>query len=182
MVTYDTAATQWVISTGSLDLTVGIGDTGFFEIQRLAVPGKDPVNVTGEPESRLAVGHDERWLQDGKDRPVQFVESRSDDYQGGVRLSVVFDDGERGARITRHYVTYPDAPSFVETWTEVARLDADEPIDVSILAAWRVQLASRSVRWLRGLEAPAEQADLSFQRQARDVADGEVLSLQSWGR
>lgn len=64
----------------------------------------------------------------------------------------------------------------------MARLNADAPIDVSVLAAWRIHLATRSVHWLRGLEAPAEEADRSFQRQVRDVGDGEMLSLQSWGR
>ena len=182
VVSYDAAATQWVISTGSLDLTVGIGDTGQFEILHLAVPGHDRVNVPGEPESRLVVGHDERWLQDGKDRPIRFVEARTDDYQGGVRLSVVFDDGEGNARITRHYVAYPDAPSFVEVWSEVERLTSDSPIDVSVLAAWRVQVTTRSLRWLRGLETPLEQPDLSFQRQAREVGDGESFSIDSWGR
>ena len=127
-----------------------------FEIQRLAVAGKDPVNVTGEPESRLALGQQERWLQDGKDRPVRFVEARTDDYNGGVRLSVVFEDGERAARITRHYVAYPNGPSFVETWSEVERLSDDEPVDVSVLGAWRVALGTRSVRWLRGLDAPPD--------------------------
>lgn len=97
MVTYDTGATQWVISTGSLDLTVGFGEAGFFEIQRLAVAGKDPVNVPGEPESRLAIGHDERWLQDGKDRPVRFVASRTDGSRGasGSRWCSKTATGER---------------------------------------------------------------------------------------
>lgn len=182
VVTYDGAATQWVISTGSLDLTVGISDTGTFELQRLAVTGRDSITVAGEPESRLAVGRTEVWLQDGKDRPVQLVDSRTDDYRGGVRLSIVFEDGERGARITRHYVTYPDAPDFVEVWSEVERLNPDEPIDVSVLAPWRVQLGTRSLRWMRGLESPSSQSDLSFQRQAREVGDGESFSLYSWGR
>lgn len=181
-VTYDAAQTQWSISTGALDLTVGLGSDGILAIQHLALPGKDPLDVGQEPESRLAVGGEERWLQDGKDRPISFVEARTDDYRGGARLSLVFVDGERGARITRHYVTYPDAPSFVELWSEVERLAADEPIDVSVLAPWRVQLRARGVRWMRGLDAPADHPDISFQRQARDVGDGEAFSLASWGR
>ena len=179
-VAHDADQAQWTISTGTLDVTVGIGESGAFEIQRLAVAGKDPVNTAGEAESRLVVGHHEHWLEDGTDRSIGFVEAQTDDYNGGVRLSVVFDDTEGALRVTRHYVAYPGAPSLIETWSVVERM-GEKAVAVSALGAWRVALGTRSVRWLRGLEAPADE-DTDFQRQAREMGDGESLSLHSGGR
>lgn len=169
----------WTIGAAGRPLAVGFARDGALVI---GAPGEAAAGALAAdvPDAPIVIDGQEVVLGDREDEGVHFAGDRIEDYRGGVRLSLVFNVPGVQARVLRHFVAYPGAP-VIEAWFEVERLDADVPIEVSSIAAWRLGALGRDVHWRRGL-LMGQDPDLAFAGQMRTLSDGESLTFGSAGR
>ena len=179
VVRHDARADNWLVGSSESPLTVGFARDGVLVLQGVGLPDADGA-IVPVADAPLVIDGKEVVLGDLAKQGVRFTGDTSDDYRGGVRLTLRFDAVQARAHVERHFVAYPGS-AVVETWTEVRRLEADVPISVRGLAAWRVGVAGREVRWRRGL-LMNEALDVAFGDESRMLGEGESLSFGGAGR
>jgi hypothetical protein len=74
---------------------------------------------------------------------------RVEEYLGGVRLMLVFDDLTAGLRVTRSYVCYPQAPA-IETWSTFEAIDSTSGIPISDIGIWQLTVPIQVAHWVSG--------------------------------
>jgi alpha-galactosidase len=136
--------------------------------------------VEGVTDAPVVIEGQQIVLGDREDEGVFFAGARSEEYRGGIRLSLVFNLPELNARVLRNFAAYPGTP-VVESWFEVERLDGDQPVEASSLAAWRVGVNGRDLRWRHGLEMGGD-PDVAFREEVRTLGEGEVVEIGSPAR
>ena len=178
-VKHDARTDSWLIGSSEAPLNVGFARDGTLVLQGLGLADAEGV-IVPVADAPIVIDGNEVVLGDLAKQGVRFTGDSSEDYRGGVRLTLRFDAVQARARVERFFVAYPGSP-IVETWTEVRRLDAGVPISVRGIAAWRVGVAGREVRWRRGL-LMNDASDVAFADEARMVGEGESLSFGAAGR
>lgn len=170
---------SWSIGAAGSPLALGFARDGALVIRGFGAEGANAF-AADVPDASIVIDGQEVTLGDREDEGVHFAGDRLEDYRGGVRLTLTFNVPDAGARVLRHFVAYPSVP-VIETWFEVDRLDGDVPVAASGIAAWRVGVLGRDLRWRRGL-LMNDDPDLSFGEQVETMSDGEAMSFGSDGR
>ena len=101
------------------------------------------------------------------------------EWWGGVRLDVVYRIASASLEVTRSYACYPGS-SVIETWTTF-RADGTRAATLSGLNSFTFALGNGTVRWLKGLQVPAEEGG-PFTLSKRDLDDGQTLEIGSDSR
>ena len=97
----------------------------------------------------------------------------------GVELLVRYRADDVHAEIVRHYACYAGAP-VIETWITYTPLDG-RTIEVANLSAFDLTVRLGTVRWVTGLQTPAENGG-TFTLTTTDLDDGQSMALGSSGR
>jgi hypothetical protein len=179
IVTRGAGGDQWSIGAAGAPLDLGFARDGTLVIRGFGTRGASALTAD-VADAAIVLNGESVALGDRPKDGVFFAGDRSEDYRGGVRLSLYFNVPGINARISRNFVAHPGTP-VVEAWFEVERLDGEVPVEAASMAAWRVGANGRELRWRRGLMM-GEDPDLAFREQSRSLEEGDVLELGSTGR
>ena len=178
-ITKDARTDTWTIGSGDTPLAVGFSREGSLVLR--GIDGGSGALLSDVEDATIVLNGREVVLGDREDEGVHFAGDRAEEYRNGLRLTLSFNVPDEGARVDRHFVTYPGS-SVIETWFEVDRLSADVPVEVEGLSAWRTGVAGRTVHWLRGLELQASARDLAFDDGGQALSEGESVTIGAAGR
>jgi len=124
-----------------------------------------------EPDTYVVV--DGRRLEIGSGE-TEFLEATTEEHWGGVQLNLMYrrDDLE----VVRSYAVYPGSP-VIETWTTYTAR-GPRTIALSDLTNYSFAVENGPLRWITGLNAPAEQGG-AFTHYEDLVDDGQMFSIGS---
>ena len=151
-VAQDESGQSWTIGNDGIVFRVGLDATGVLVPLGLERPGADvPWTVAASP------GHS--FQQQGRRLSLgqagfPFRTARAEEYLGGVRLTLVFDELTAGLRVTRSYVCYPQAPA-IETWSTFETIGSAAAVPISDIGVWRLTVPVQEAHWVTGLHGEA---------------------------
>ena len=146
----DESGRSWTIGNERIAFRVGLNAAGALVPLGLGRPGSE-VAWTVESTPDLIFQQQGRRLSLGRDG-FPFRAAQAEEYLGGVRLSLSFDDLTTGLRVTRSYACYPQAPA-IETWSTFDAVDSAAGIPISDIGIWQLTVPVREAHWVTGLHA-----------------------------
>ncbi|MDO8836450.1 MAG: alpha-galactosidase [Vicinamibacterales bacterium] len=168
-VAQEAGGTSWTIGNGGIRFGVGLNSAGLLVVQGLEQPGSGTSWPVGEsPDLSFAI--QTRRLSPGQPG-FPYRRAEADEYRGGVRLRVTFDDLVSRLRVTRVYLCYPTAP-VIETWTTFEAVDGVASVSVGDLGVWQLSVGVTAINWVTGLKAGASDGGRFTRRR-------QVLSAQA---
>ena len=177
-VAQDESGQAWTIGNEGIVFRVGLNADGALVPLGLARPDAEvPWTVASMPG--IAFQQQGRSLSPGQ-AGFPFRAARAEEYLGGVRLTLTFEELTSGLRVTRSYVCYPQAPA-IETWLTFEAINSPSGIPVSDIGAWQLTVPVREAHWVTGLRA-GNGAGGHFTRQQETLTPEEPFELGSTSR
>jgi alpha-galactosidase len=146
-VSQDESGQSWTIGNGTITYRVGLNALGALVPMGLARPGVGAA-WTVESASGLSYQQKDRRVSLGQ-ADVPFRAAWTEEYLGGVRLSLVFDDVMAGLRVTKSYACYPQAPA-IETWSTFETTGSTSEIPISDIGIWQLTVPVQEAHWITG--------------------------------
>lgn len=172
-VTYDADAESWTIGTSGISLTVALDPRVGLKVTSVSSPYTGEWGAADAPDTQITLGSQRMILGS---RSLVFEAADTTEYRGGVRLDLSFLSSSPPAKVTRSYVCYPQSP-IVETWTTFEPAGSRR-LEVADLNAFELTVHPGVVRWVSGIETPAEEGG-PFTVTSRDLKPGASLTLGS---
>ncbi len=173
----DAGGRSWLIGNAAIRLRLGLTQTGLLVVQALEQPAAGQAWSVGQsPDLSFTV--QSRRLSPGQDG-FPFRQAEADEYRGGVRLRLTFDDLAARLRVTRHYVCYASGP-VLETWTTFEALGG-AGVTLGDIGIWQLSLPVSAAHWVTGLQATAADGG-RFARRERPLSPQAPLLLGSTRR
>lgn len=142
----------WVLGNDGIVFRVGLSASGALVPLGLRRPDSDePWRIESAPD--LTFQQQSRRLSPGQSG-FPFRAAHAEEFQGGVRLRLIFDDVTSRLRVTRSYVCYPQAPA-IETWSTFEAIDTATAIPISDIGVLQLTVPLTDARWVTGLRATA---------------------------
>jgi alpha-galactosidase len=142
----------WTIGNGGIRFGVGLNSAGLLVVRALERPGSDTSWPVGEsPDLSFAI--QTKRLSPGQPG-FPYRQAEADEYRGGVRLRLVFDDLTSRLRVTRVYLCYPTAP-VIETWTVFEVLEGAVSASIGDIGVWQLSVGANAINWITGVQAAA---------------------------
>lgn len=142
----------WAIGNEGIRFGVGLNSAGLLVVQALDRPGSDASWPVGESPD-LSFTIQTRHLSPGQ-QGFPYRQAEADEYRGGVRLRLVFDDLTSRLRVTRVYLCYPTAP-VIETWTVFEALEGVASVSIGDIGVWQLSIGVNAINWVTGVKASA---------------------------
>ncbi len=174
----DESGQSWTMGNNGITFRVGLDAAGTLVPLDLRQPGAE-APWTLDPSPIFSFLLQGRRVSPGQ-AGFPFRSARAEEYRGGVRLALVFDDETAGLRVTRSYVCYPQA-SVVETWSTFEATGAASGIPVSDLGIWQLSVPVQEVHWTTGLHPGAGEGG-PFTRRQQFLAPNQPFQAGSTGR
>lgn len=176
-VSRDVKGGVWAIGNGAISFTLSI-DRGSLKAARLLDRQVDRLwDLELGPDTFLTINGARRDL--APEQGFVLLDADPSEWNGGAHLALTFESRGDRLRVTRHYVSYPEAP-VVETWTSFELTD-DNVVTAADLNAFELTVGAGRVTSITGLQAPESRGG-SFTVRRSDLSPGERLSLGSPGR
>ena len=151
-VAQDESGRSWTIGNDGIVFRVGLNATGVLVPLGLERPGAEvPWTVAAAPG--LSFQQQGRRLSLGQ-AGFPFRTAHAEEYLGGVRLTLVFDELTTGLRVTRSYVCYPQAPA-IETWSTFEAIGLRRGVPISDIGVWQLTVPVQEAHWVTGLHGEA---------------------------
>lgn len=146
----DDSGRAWTLGNGNIAFRLGLSANGVLVPLGLARPGSDDTwRIDATADVSFLQGS--RRLSPGQNG-FPFRAAHAEEYQGGVRLRLVFDDQTSRLRVTRSYVCYPEAPA-IETWSTFEVIDTSTAVPISDIGVFQLTVPLLDVHWVTGLRA-----------------------------
>ena len=178
LVTRDERTDTWTIDTGSASLALGFDRRGNLVLYGFGAGGSGI--LLPELDASIVLNGHEVVLGDRKDDGVFFAGDRTEDYHGGVRLTLAFNVPDESARIDRHFVAYPVRPSSRPGSRSSGSMETcpwTPPVSPRGGSGSRAARCTGCAGWTCWIAL-----DLAFAGETRALADGESLTLDAAGR
>lgn len=154
-VSQDESGQPWTIGNDGITFRVGLNAEGALVALSLERPGADlPWSVGSAPG--FSFQQQGRRLSPGQ-TGFPFRAANADEYLGGVRLTLTFDELASGLRVIRSYVCYPRVPA-IETWSTFEAINSASGIPISDIGVWQLTVPVQQVHWVTGLSGGADEA------------------------
>ncbi len=166
-VAQDETNRSWTIGNQDIGFRVGLNASGALVPLGLWRPGAE-TPWTIEPSLGSSFQQQGRRLIPGQPG-FPFRAARAEEFQGGVRLMLTFDDVTAGLRMTRSYLCYPQAPA-IETWSTFEAVGSTSGIPISDIGIWQLTVPLQEAHWVSGLDSGVgERGHFTRQRQLLSV-------------
>ncbi len=177
-VTAEAGDSAWTIGNEALAVRVGQEAGGTFGIRAVG-RAASPVGWAAGDTADLSFVSVLKRLSPGQSG-LAFREARASEVDGGVRLSVVFENVDSRVRVTRNYSCIPGAPG-IETWSTFESIATTWPVSISDIGVWQVSIPAEDVHWITGLKAIAREGG-QFTRRRQVLSGNTRFELGSSGR
>ena len=178
-VTADEDGRTWTIGNGIV--TLRVSGTAGGSLVRLGVErtanGEEGDDASAASDLSFVAGP--RRLVPGQGS-LLLRDTRASEFEGGVRLSLVFEDAANHLRVTRDYACYPGAPG-IETWSTFETMGTSSAVSLSDIGVWQFTVPASEVNWVTGLDATAYDGG-RFTRRRQALAPGGRFELGSTAR
>jgi alpha-galactosidase len=171
----DESGRAWTVANQGIELRLGLNATGALVMLGLGPPGAE-VTWPLEPSPGLSFLQQNRRLSPGQSG-FPFQAAYADEYGGGVRLRLVFNDEASGLGVTRTYVCYPEAPA-VEVWTTFEAANSASGIPISDVGVWQLTVPIQRAHYITGLSAGTDHGG-HLTRRMQEVTEDQPFEVGS---
>jgi len=178
-VDHDAQDRSWTIGNGRITYTVGFNAAGTLTTRHLASTDGAPWRITEQADATHVVGGRSVMLGNTANGSV-FRAASADEFEGGVRLRLIFDAPERQLRTTRSYLSHPQSPA-LETWTTFEPLIESAAVGMSDVGVWQIGVEANDLFWVNGLQASAAEGG-PFTRRHLPLVRGERIDFNERDR
>ena len=178
-VDHDAAARSWSIGNGRIIYTVGFTNAGMLTARQFATGDATGFRIAEQPDATHVVAGRTVNLGSTENGSI-FRGASADEFEGGVRLRLVFEAPERQVRTTRSYLSHPMSPA-IETWTTFEPLSDAAVVGLSDIGLWQINIEASDLFWINGLQA-ATQDGGPFSRRHQSLERGARVELNERNR